>query len=111
MTIGEEGATAFRVPLDCDVADRAACAEIIAALRERAGRDSCGPGGGGPGRLLVEGTIEGARVRGEADRATDCGERLYERVLDALGPAAASAATAPARSAATASASASSSAR
>ena len=109
VTIGDEGAEAFRVPLDCDVADRATCAEILAALRERAGRESCGPGGGGPGRIVVEGTIEGARVRGEADRATDCGERLYEWVLDALGPAAAaSAATAPARSGTTASASASS---
>lgn len=76
----------FAVTLDCAVADRAACAEVLAALAEADTRERCVPVGGGDARIIVEGVIGGDPVRQIIGRRTDCEAEAFDRAVTALEP-------------------------
>jgi hypothetical protein len=77
---------AFRVALDCGVADRAACSEILEAIAEEQDAEACEPIADTGERIVVRGLIEGQEVGAALDRRTDCEARLFDRVNAALGP-------------------------
>jgi len=79
-------AGAFRVSLDCDVADREACAEVLDALADARDGERCAPIEDGGRRISISGTIGGRRVVADVRRRTDCEARLYDRVSAAIGP-------------------------
>ena len=82
-----EGGTVgrFRVELDCAVADRDACAGLIAALAAADDPPTCSPADGGDRRLLVVGTIDGEPVRAVVGRRTDCEIAAYDAAVGAAG--------------------------
>lgn len=79
-------AGAFRVTLDCEVADREACSTVLRALAEARDAERCTPIDAGGRRISISGTIGGRRVLAEVERRTDCEARLYDRVSAALDP-------------------------
>ena len=86
VTLRGGGSPAFRVDLECAVADREACAGIIAALVDAQDQPTCAPAPeGGTGALTVSGTIGGRRVGSRVARRTDCEVRTYDRIIAALG--------------------------
>ncbi len=111
VTLHGGGFGGFRVELECVVADRGPCAEILDALRALDEDERCSPLAGRDGRAELDGTIGGDEVRAVVARRTDCEERAYARVVAALGLGApdqpASTSAAPTRPGATASAAAS----
>ena len=82
LAAGEAGSLLLR--LDCEIADRDACAAIIAALREGQDSDRCEPVGDSGSRIVVTGRVAGERVNRVLRRRTDCEARLYDRVRQAL---------------------------
>jgi len=86
VTLSSETGPSFRVSLDCGVADRPACAEILDALREERDAERCEPIAATGARIVVRGTIGGEQVGAAIDRRTDCEARLYDRVRAALAP-------------------------
>ena len=72
--------------LDCDVADRSTCAEILDAVADERDAQTCAPIADAGQRILVRGSIGGADVAVTVERRTDCEARLYERVRAALSP-------------------------
>lgn len=81
-----DGGAAFAIDLDCAVADRRACSEVLTALGDAQADERCVPSAGGTGSIAVDGTIDGDEVRALVTRRTDCEIRTYDRVLGALGP-------------------------
>jgi hypothetical protein len=77
---------AFRVSLDCGVADRAACSEILEAIAEERDAETCEPIAPTGERIVVRGLIGGQEVGAAIARRTDCEARLFDRVSAALGP-------------------------
>jgi hypothetical protein len=85
VTVEEPGLGSFRVDLECAIADRRVCADVIGAIASADDPERCVPRDGGPGSLSVRGTIEGAEVRAVLRRRTDCEVRAYDRVTRAIG--------------------------
>ena len=87
LTVTAEGGTAgpFRVDLDCAVADRDACAGVIAAVAAADDPAACSPADGGDRRLQVRGTIDGEPVRAVVERRTDCEIAAYDAAARAAG--------------------------
>jgi len=65
----------------CDVADRAACAGVLRALRPDPEGARCAPVADTGGRIAISGLVEGRPVRAELRRRTDCEAGRYDRVL------------------------------
>jgi hypothetical protein len=86
VTFSFESGPSFRVSLDCGIADRTACAEILQALAEERDPERCVPIEASGSRIVVRGTIGGEDVGAAIDRRTDCEARLYDRVRAALSP-------------------------
>ena len=86
VTLSSEAGPSFRVALDCAVADRTACADILEALAEGRDAETCAPIAPAGGRIVVRGTIGGEGVGAAIERRTDCEARLYDRVRAALAP-------------------------
>jgi hypothetical protein len=86
LTLEPEGGPAFRIALDCAVADRSACAKVLEAMAEERDSESCAPIASTGERIIVRGTIEGRQVGAAIERRTDCEARLYDRVRAALAP-------------------------
>ena len=86
VTFEPEGGPSFRTALDCAVADRAACAEVVEALAEERDSAACAPISSTGERIIVRGTIGGRQVGAAIERRTDCEARLYDRVRAALAP-------------------------
>jgi hypothetical protein len=84
FAVGEAGA--FRLTLDCDVADRDACSRVLSALADARDAERCQPIEDDGRRISITGTIGGRRVLAELERRTDCEARLYDRVSAALNP-------------------------
>ncbi len=85
-TLSGGGGPDFRLALDCAVADRAACAEVLSAIADAEGEEACAPApAGDDGAILVSGTIGGERVESVVTRRTDCEIRTYDRVVAGLG--------------------------
>ena len=82
LAAGDAGALVLR--LDCEIADRDACAGIVAALRAGADSEPCRPTPDTGSRIRVTGRIGGQRVDRVLTRQTDCEARLYDRVRRAL---------------------------
>jgi hypothetical protein len=82
LAAGDAGA--LRLRLDCEIADRDACAGIIAALREGIDSERCEPIPDSGSRIVVTGRIGGQAVDRVLRRRTDCEARLYDRVRRAL---------------------------
>jgi hypothetical protein len=82
LAAGDAGALVLR--LDCEIADRDACAGIIAALREAPDAERCEPIRDSGSRIAVTGRIGGEAVDRVLRRRTDCEARLYDRVRGAL---------------------------
>ena len=87
LAVSAEGGDigSFSVDLDCAIADRATCAEVLRAVGTADDPEQCVPADSGDESLTVEGTIEGARVRALLRRRTDCEARAYDRVARAIG--------------------------
>ena len=75
----------FRVDLDCAVADRDACAGVIAALAAADDPETCSAADGGDRQIEVEGTIDGEPVRAVVGRRTDCEIAAYDAAVGAAG--------------------------
>jgi hypothetical protein len=86
VTLDPQEGSSFTVALDCGVADRATCAEILEALAEERDAERCAPVPPSGRRIRVRGTIGGEEVSAAIERRTDCEARLYDRVSAALGP-------------------------
>jgi hypothetical protein len=86
VTLEPQGGASFRVALDCAVADRATCAEVLEALAEERDAETCSPLPPSGRRIRVQGTIGGREVSAAIERRTDCEARLYDRVTAALEP-------------------------
>jgi hypothetical protein len=79
------GFGAFRIPLDCAIADRDACAAVVSTIGA-ADRDAvCTPTTDNGARITVTGTIGGARVGAVLRRRTNCETRAYDQVAGVLG--------------------------
>ncbi|HET6689252.1 MAG TPA: hypothetical protein VFG74_00160 [Miltoncostaeaceae bacterium] len=87
LSVTVEGGSArpFRVDLDCAVADRDACAGVIAAAAAADDPGTCSPADGGDRRLRVEGTIDGEPIRAVLERRTDCEIAAYDAAARAAG--------------------------
>ena len=86
MTLSGAGVPAFRFDLDCAVADREACTEVLVAITEAEAEDVCEPAPqGGDGVIAVTGTLAGNPVSARIDRRTDCQIRAYDAVITGLG--------------------------
>ena len=87
LSVTAEGGTVgrFRVDLDCSVADREACAGVIAALAAADDPGTCSPADGGDRRLKVEGTIDGEPISVTVERRTDCEIAAYDAAARAAG--------------------------
>jgi hypothetical protein len=86
VTLQGGGAAAFRIDLDCAVADREACTSILTAISDAESQDHCTAAPqGGDASLFVSGTIGGDRVRSLITRRTDCEVRTYQRIITGLG--------------------------
>lgn len=85
VSVGGGGLGSFRVDLECAIADRGVCADVIAAVAAADDPERCTPLDGGNGSLTVEGSIDGAEVRTLLRRRTDCEVRAYDRVARAIG--------------------------
>lgn len=86
ITLSGGGGPAFRFDLECAVADREACADVLAAIAESERDDVCEPApGGGDAVIDVTGTIGGDPVSALIDRRTDCEIRAYDAVVAGLG--------------------------
>jgi hypothetical protein len=86
VTLASDAGPSFRLALDCGVADRPACAEILRALAEERDAPTCAPIAPTRVGIQVRGTIGGERVAVAIERRTDCEARLYDRVRAALAP-------------------------
>jgi hypothetical protein len=75
----------FRIDLDCAVADREACAGVVAALAAADDPPTCSPADGGDRRLEVRGTIDGEPIRAVVGRRTDCEIAAYDAAARAAG--------------------------
>lgn len=76
----------FRVTLDCDIVDRAACAAVLDTIAEARDAARCAPIADSGRSISISGRIDGTAVRAEIPRRTDCEARLYDRITQALGP-------------------------
>jgi hypothetical protein len=87
LSVTAEGGSAgrFRVDLDCAVADREACAGVIAALAAADDPQTCSPADDDGRRLEVDGTIGGDPVRAVVKRRTDCEIAAYDAAARAAG--------------------------
>lgn len=85
MTAEGGGLARFRVALECAVADRAVCADVIAGAASVDDPERCVPVDGGDGSLTIEGTIDGTEIRAVLRRRTDCEMRAHDRVARAIG--------------------------
>ena len=87
LSVTAEGGTAgrFRVDLDCSVADREACAGVIAALAAADDPGTCSPADGGDRQLKVVGTIDGEPISVTVERRTDCEIAAYDAAARAAG--------------------------
>lgn len=85
VTVSGGGVPAFRIDLECAVADRDACVDVLAALTEAQSDDVCEPAPGGDGVIDVTGTIGGDVVEQRIDRRTDCQVRAYDAIIAGLG--------------------------
>lgn len=86
LTLESEGGPAFRVALDCAVADLGACGEVLDAIAQERDAPECEPIPATGERIIVRGTIDGQEVAAALERRTDCEARLYDRVRAALAP-------------------------
>jgi hypothetical protein len=86
VTLDPAEGSSFRIALDCDVADRSTCAEILEAIAEERDAERCAPVTPSGRRIRVRGTIGGQEVSVAIERRTDCEARLYDRVSAALAP-------------------------
>ncbi len=77
--------TRFRVELSCGVADREACAGLIAALASADDPGTCPPTPGDDRRLTVSGTIDGEEVRAVIGRRNACEVAAYDAAARAVG--------------------------
>ena len=85
-TLAAAGAADFRLDLDCAVADRQACAEILDAIAAAEDDRECSPApDDDDATILVSGTIDGDPVRALLGRRTDCEITAYDAVVTALG--------------------------
>jgi hypothetical protein len=75
----------FRVELDCAIADRDACAGVIAAVAAADDPSTCSPADGGERRLEVRGSLDGEPVRAVVARRTDCEIAAYDAAVRAAG--------------------------
>jgi len=85
VSVEGDGLGSLRVDLECAIADRGACADVIAAVASADDPERCTPVDGGAGSLIVDGTIGGAEVRELLRRRTDCEVRAYDAVARAIG--------------------------
>ncbi len=87
LSVTAEGGSAgpYSVVLDCAVADREACADVIAAVAAADDPRTCSPADGGDRRLQVEGTLEGEPIRVVVERRTDCEIAAYDAAARAAG--------------------------
>ena len=85
ITLRDGGGRPLRFDLDCAVADRDACSQILSAIRDAEGAEVCRAAPTDASSLAVSGTIAGDRVRSLLSRRTDCEIRTYDRAIDALG--------------------------
>jgi hypothetical protein len=86
VTLRGGGAPAFRVQLDCAVADRDACVAVLNAVEDAQEQDGCTPvPDAGDASVLVTGTIQGEEVRQLVTRRTTCEEQAYDRVVSGAG--------------------------
>lgn len=85
VVVDGSGRSAFRIALECAVADRATCAEVLEAIGEADADGECAPLPADPARVTVEGTIDGERVAAVLRRRTTCEARAHDRVVEAVG--------------------------
>jgi hypothetical protein len=87
LSVTAEGGTAgrFRIDLDCAVADREACAGVVAAIVAADDPQTCSPADGGDRVLRVAGTLDGEEVRVVLRRRTDCEIAAYDAAARAAG--------------------------
>lgn len=86
VTLAAAGAADFRLDLDCAVADRDACAGVLAAIGAAEQDEECVAAADDDGAtMLVSGTIGGEQVRALLGRRTDCEVRAYDAAVTALG--------------------------
>jgi hypothetical protein len=86
VTLDPEEGSSFTVALDCGVADRETCAEVLEAIAEERDAARCAPVPPSGRRIRVRGTIGGEQVSVAIERRTDCEARRYDRVSAALAP-------------------------
>ena len=86
VTLRAPGTPDFRVDLDCAVADREACAAIVAALIAAQEQEGCvARRDGGNASVEVTGTLSGKELDTVVERRTDCEIALYERIVAGAG--------------------------
>lgn len=86
VTLRGDGVPAFRVSLDCAVADRQACAQVLDALDRGQRLDGCRPvPAAGSSTVEVTGTIGGQDVRQLVTRRTTCERETYDGVVAGAG--------------------------
>ncbi len=86
VTLSGGGGPPFRFELECAVADRGACTEVLGAVAVADADDTCEAApDGGDAVIRVTGTISGTPVSAEIDRRTDCQIRAYEAIIAGLG--------------------------
>lgn len=86
VTLSGGGGPDLRFDLECAVADRQACADVLAAIAEAEADDTCEPAPDeGDAAIAVRGTISGDRVSARIDRRTTCQIRAYDDVITGLG--------------------------
>ena len=86
VTLAAAGAADFRLDLDCSVADRDACAGVLAAIAAAEDDEECtATADDDEATMLVSGTIGGEQVRALLGRRTDCEIRAYDAAVTALG--------------------------
>ena len=75
----------FRIDLDCAIADRDACAGVLAAIASADDPERCEARDGGDRSLAIEGMIGGEEVRALLRRRTDCEVDAYDAAARAVG--------------------------
>lgn len=85
VTVDGGGYEGFAVALDCELADRDACAGVLDAVGASDPPDGCRPLPIDGARILVRGVIDGERVVAVLRRRTTCEAAAFDRALEALG--------------------------
>lgn len=86
LTVALEGGGygAFRIDLECAIADRDVCRDVLDALAREDAPETCTPTRDDGRRIVVTGTIAGDRVSAILRRRTDCETVVYDAVYRAV---------------------------